>query len=466
MAYLVALLAHPSSGAVLQGPANYQRKMAGRMLWPKPPPPSAQAIPTHPPDPVDDLNDYPLDSFLTLSLSASDAEGAEGYGTDKPTNNLDLLQQLLRLSPDPESGNKKIPRESSASSDVQILFRTTTEPSKPSGNGWNGADPCTHVFHSWLCNKKKLPPNKQPEASHFNENRLLPETTTTTTQAPTPKQSGWDGDPCSHPFHSWLCSNPPERSSVPDSSKKEESFFIPEVIVTEPPPTTWKPSPPPKSIQPAIPMKKGWQGDPCSHPFHSWLCNPAPQPRTPPPTTPAPFIPEPSNNVDDQFVPEPSVQPTTTTTTTTRKPPISILIRTIMPPKSGGWTEENSCLHPQHSWLCNPVVPKAKTEAPPPPSTTPRAFLPEASNNFFIPEIIPPSTTTTTTLSPPISTPEPKSGKWNGANPCFHPQHSWLCNRARKGRQSVDQLTTDDAELDVIQWDSQRLVRPGRSHSA
>nr|XP_053636881.1 uncharacterized protein LOC128691923 [Cherax quadricarinatus] len=74
-------------------------------------------------------------------------------------------------------------------------------------------------------------------------------------------------DKCSSPFQSWRCQKvttpaPPPRNgddNSPDASLRAGKDLLPEAL----------PEPPPSKIN-----------DKCSHPFHSWLCQPAPRSRT------------------------------------------------------------------------------------------------------------------------------------------------------------------------------------------
>ena len=152
--------------------------------------------------------DYSLDSYVRLSLSSggSDAEGAEKSSkSGKSASKVDLLQQLLRLAPAAvESGTY---------------------------------DKCNHPLHSWRCNKEEPrattnppPSTKQPEvfpAVSFDNVQIFfaPEVTTTTSRPPPPariatEHGSWTGaDPCTHPFHSWMCSK--QRPKALPSPKPE-----------------------------------------------------------------------------------------------------------------------------------------------------------------------------------------------------------------------------------------------------
>nr|CAH0108350.1 unnamed protein product [Daphnia galeata] len=324
-------------------------------------------------------------------------------------------------------------------------------------DSWKGMDPCNHPFHSWMCAKPKVirpPPEfKETGASVLDENLLLPsiESTTTTTPAPTlpptTKRSSWDGaDPCTHPFHSWLCGKQlpavrtktsPPPTTTPQPLIPDASFFIPD-LNPAPLPTTTQPPPPPTTTIPLIirtlAPKKGWdEADSCSHPFHSWLCE-KPKVKTTPPTTTVPpttttplppppeeaviFEPAPSIDEGNQLVPDVSPPPPATT---------------AKPTKSSGWDEADSCSHPFHSWLCAKPQAKMRTTRPPPTTTTPLPAadiqLPEAASNFETQDAIPLILTPEiTTYRPAIKIIPTQSSGWaEGADPCSHPFHSWLC---------------------------------------
>ncbi|KAI9553423.1 hypothetical protein GHT06_021329 [Daphnia sinensis] len=347
-------------------------------------------------------------------------------------------------------------------------------------DSWTGMDPCNHPFHSWMCAKQRpkiirpAPEFKETGASVVDQNLLLPplESTTavpltTTTPLPvTTKRSGWDGaDPCTHPFHSWLCDKRqpavritsqhplPPATTTPQPFIPDASFFIPDINPPAAPPTTTQPPPPPTTSLPllirTLAPKKGWdEADSCSHPFHSWLCEKpkirtttAPQPTVPPTTTVAPlpppeeavvFEPAPSMEEANQLVAEASSPPPTTTTTTT-----------IKPTKSSGWDEADSCSHPFHSWLCVKPPVKIRTTRPPPTTTPPplpaEVQLPDASNFESLdalPLLLPPQMPTTQKPAVRVA-PTEASGWADGADPCTHPFHSWLCNRSPSARQNL-----------------------------
>jgi hypothetical protein len=496
---------------------------------------SFQAISSAGYDPptTEESADYSLDSYVSLSLSSggSDAEGADQNlhrsrnekSYDGNNSKLDLLQQLLRLAPSSvENGNydkcnhpfhswicsnnnnKEIARSTtpqptttiqqqaeyfpiSSFEHVQILIpdlSPTVVPPLPAPptpveerievvDSWAGLDPCSHPFHSWMCKKPKIiqPPPPPPEfketgASVLDENFLLPSvepstTTSTTTPAPTvpptTKRSSWDGaDPCTHPFHSWLCgkrqpaarttTSPPPTTTTPQPFIPDASFFIPD-LNPAPIPTTTQPPPPTTTLPPLIirtlAPKKGWdEADSCSHPFHSWLCEKPKVRTTPPPTIPPPLITTPI--------------PTTTTTPPPPPPPEEIVIfetapsidegnqlvpdvsppppiTTAKPTKSSGWDEADSCSHPFHSWLCaKPQAKQPRTTRPPPTTTTPLPAvdiqLPEAASNFETQDAIPLPPPEITTYRPAVKIIPTQSSGWaEDVDPCSHPFHSWLC---------------------------------------
>jgi hypothetical protein len=212
---------------------------------------------------------------------------------------------IFEPAPSIDEGNQLVP-------DVSPPPPTTTaKPTKSSG--WDEADSCSHPFHSWLCAKPQAkmrttrpPPTtttplpaadiQLPEAaSNFETQDAIPLILTPeiTTYRPAIKiiptqSSGWaeGADPCSHPFHSWLCAKPQAKArttrpppptttltppaadiQLPDASNfgPQEAIPIPiPVVITTPPPVV-------------IPAS-GWaeDADPCTHPFHSWLCNRSP----------------------------------------------------------------------------------------------------------------------------------------------------------------------------------------------
>ena len=473
-------------------PADHQRKIHGRMLWPssKQQPNDAAAANTfsrqmiirfpktgslldesfpsgerQQQQPLRQRNDEEggadyasimdagSNGFLTFSLAASDAEGAEGYYpratagssasdiNEQMHNKLDLLNQLLRLAPDADATSKSEQQEGNHD--------------HVDGGGY---DKCNHPFHSWMCTKKgEAPQQKRPAVPSAPAPPAVivepfPDAASVisevqSTVRPTEKASnGWDGaDPCTHPFHSWLCNRspsakpkvptkapPPPPVIVPDASIIDDTFFIPEAIPTpspSPKPTT---TPTPSSTTEASILirtmmpKGGWdEADSCSHPFHSWLCaKPKPKsttttttttttpPPPPPPVEEIVFEPEPAPSIEsdnNQLIPDAEPPP---------------------PPIKSGWDEADSCSHPFHSWLC--AKPKTVSTTPPPtppPPPSPPAKVeeeilpfPDASNQ--VPEPAPEPT--------PTRTAKTNKGSWDGADPCTHPLHSWLCNRAAK----------------------------------
>ena len=545
-------------------PADHQRKIHGRMLWPssKQQPNDAAAANTfsrqmiirfpktgslldesfpsgerQQQQPLRQRNDEEggadyasimdagSNGFLTFSLAASDAEGAEGYYpraaagssasdiNEQMHNKLDLLNQLLRLAPDADATSKseqqegnhdhvdgggydkcnhpfhswmctkkgeapqqKRPAVPSAPAPPAVIVepfpdaasvisevQSTVRPTEKASNGWEGADPCTHPFHSWLCGESnKVKPklkspeeSPRPDASVFGDNLLPPPATSTTVAPPPPTTTftppvaaagSWDGaDPCTHPFHSWLCNRspsakpkvptkapPPPPVIVPDASIIDDTFFIPEAIPTpspSPKPTT---TPTPSSTTEASILirtmmpKGGWdEADSCSHPFHSWLCaKPKPKsttttttttttpPPPPPPVEEIVFEPEPAPSIEsdnNQLIPDAEPPP---------------------PPIKSGWDEADSCSHPFHSWLCakpktvSTTPPPTPPPPPPPPAKVEEEILPFPDASNQVPEPAPEPT--------PTRTAKTNKGSWDGADPCTHPLHSWLCNRAAK----------------------------------
>lgn len=364
-------------------------------------------------------------------------------------------------------------------------------------DSWTGTDPCNHPFHSWMCAKQRLkiirPPaqSKETGASILDQNLLLPPlqaatavpTTTTPPLAVTTKRSGWDGaDPCTHPFHSWLCDKrqPVARTTSPrplpaitttasQPFVPDASFFIPDINPPAAPPTTTQ-LPPTTSVPLLIRTlapKKGWdEADSCSHPFHSWLCEkPKMRTTTPAATTLAPpqeavvFEPAPSMVEANQLVADASPPPTTTTTTSTT---------TVKPNKSSGWDEADSCSHPFHSWLCAKAPVKIRTTRP--PTTTPAGQLPDASNFETLDALPLEAPQILTTQKPAVRVAPTEASGWaDGADPCTHPFHSWLCNRSpsikqnvklgsnsRVGRQSDRAVQSESEALDEENLESSR----------
>ena len=504
-------------------------------------------------DLVTEDEEYSLDSYVSLSLSSGgrDAEGAES-NAEKSASKLDLLQQLLRLAPPAvENGsydkcnhplhswicNKAEARVITTTSrpsqeeffpgasfdQVQILIPdvepttstnpppTTTARARVGADSWHGMDPCSHPFHSWMCNKHKpkvLPPpeSRRPEASKVADNFLLPpievRTTTTTTTAPIPTttprlKSGWDGaDPCTHPFHSWLCGKPPavrgrttlrptttttSTTTIPPPLIPDASFFIPDTNpVPSPTPTTTSSTTQPSILIRTMAPKKGWdEADSCSHPFHSWLCA-KPKVKTTRPTGPPPPPPPPSTTTlppptEGAVVFEPA--PSNNDRGNLLVPDVPAPITTTAKPVKGGWDEADSCSHPFHSWLC--AKPQTRTTRPPsterPPPSSPRTLPPPPPppqvENFPIPDA-----TNVRNLEITIQKPVPKThgkGSWEGADPCTHPFHSWLCNRSpsvkqnlksaslRIGRQSTGSFNPEqvDEEVESVRWENFESLR-------
>lgn len=469
-----------------------------------------------------------LDLFQQLLRFAPSAAGEENF--DKCSdpfhswicnNNKDIDPSTTNPPPVTTTGGRQQPEFFPVSSfqNVQILIPDLSPnvvpplPAPPilaiqgrAPDSWAGMDPCNHPFHSWMCAKQRpkiirpLPESRETGASIIDQNLLLPpvELTTvkpSTTPPPLPvttKRSGWDGaDPCTHPFHSWLCDKrqpvarttsprplPPTTTAQPFIP--EASFFIPDINPPAAPPTTTQPPPPPTTTLPllirTLAPKKGWdEADSCSHPFHSWLCE-KPKVRTttlpPPPittTTPAPIIvappeeavifePAPSMEEANQLVPDASSTPPPTTTTTTMKPT-----------KSSGWDEADSCSHPFHSWLCAKPPVKTRTTRPPTTPLPADSQLPDASN-FETLDALPLLPPQITTQKPVVRVVPTESSGWaEGADPCTHPFHSWLCNRSpsvkqnlqlrpilRTGRQSNRPVQSESEALDEENLESSR----------
>lgn len=477
VAVVLFLLVADRQQCAADKPADHQRKIHGRMLWPKQQPNDVastfsrqmvirfpktgslldESFPSgerHQPllqrDDDEGGADYASimdaggNGFLTFSLAASDAEGAEGYYhrtgssasdiNEQMHNKLDLLNQLLRFAPDADAASK-------------------SEQQEGSGNVEVGYDKCNHPFHSWMCTKKGESQQKRPavpsvsappavivdpfpDAASVISDVQLTTTSTSSTVRPTEKVSkGWEGaDPCTHPFHSWLCGDSikmkPDLKSPEESPRPDASVFGDNVLL--PPATSTATAPPtPSTTTSPPPAPSGsWEGaDPCTHPFHSWLCNrsPSAKPKMPTraPIPPPVIVPDASFIIDDTFfisevITSPSPKPTTTPTPSTTE--ASILIRTMMP--KGGWDEADSCSHPFHSWLCAKSKPKATTT----PTTTTTTTPPPFEENVFEPELAPSIENTNNQLIPDAQPPPPpiKSG-WDEADSCSHPFHSWLC---------------------------------------
>ena len=216
----------------------------------------------------------------------------------KPSTLAPTTTTVHPLLPPPEEFRR--PEASNVAENQLIIERTTTtttEPPRPytrRTSGWDGVDPCTHPFHSWLCAKPTpkpstlaptttseppLPPPpeefRRPEASNVAEDQFIFETITTTTEPSKPytrRTSGWDGvDPCTHPFHSWLCAKPRATTIRPTPQPVDPSFPL------EPAPSNQEGNQlmPDTIPRPALNLpKSAWDGgNPCSHPFHSWMCN-------------------------------------------------------------------------------------------------------------------------------------------------------------------------------------------------
>ena len=397
-------------------PADYQRRYSGRTLW--------KTIQTD----VEEL--LPLPSYNLDTATAPESP------TIKSSSKIAALQQLLKWAPDAiQEGS---------------------------------FDKCKHPLHSWMCQKTVVrttspppppPPSTKapeeprfPDASNIAEMKLIPVTPTTPSKTYTRKPSN-DVDLCSNPFYSWRCN--PEQLQNPDASNLDEKQLVPEILTPAPPlkPSTKKPS--------------GWDGvDPCTHAFHSWLCKPAPKPRTIAPPTSS--VPEASSKkpVETTYIPPP---PPVIEQEASNSEDSGTLL--YLPPEEA--TEE-----PQASYIPPPLateapeivyIPPAPTTAapevsylPPPPSTeAPESYLPPPLPTDTSETYLPPPSSTKTPeapepsyLPPPPSNPPPlepassnqvgnqlipdatpqqpptKSG-WDSVDPCSHPFHSWLCNRSK-----------------------------------
>ncbi|XP_042236342.1 nascent polypeptide-associated complex subunit alpha, muscle-specific form-like [Homarus americanus] len=238
-----------------------------------------------------------------------------------------------------------------------------------------------------------------------------------------PPPSSTPYDRCSHPLHAWRCRTssttpapPPTRSAFgdfPDASFTARVQQLPEALPT---PTTPAP-PPPKTY------------DKCSHPFHSWLCQPAPKPRTthrpprppttprppPPPTTEAPagsgVFPDATNFRRGSILFSEALFPSPPPPTTTTPPP---------PPTT---TPYDKCNHPLHAWRCQKSTRPPSTEDPSPAG----GLLDPEPANIPAGVVLPAPMTNTPPPARPRSFPTTPKPSWDGADPCSHAFHSWLC---------------------------------------
>ncbi|XP_045136099.1 mucin-2-like [Portunus trituberculatus] len=224
-----------------------------------------------------------------------------------------------RLRPKPSTLGKSIkpapdPPKSRPPSKIQTLPTPTPLLPKPS---WDGADPCTHAFHSWLCNRSasssrsrprlisrtrphsrprpRLRPTQKPvadpvldpaasfpvEAPALSSNnfRATPTPSPASPQLTTTQRRGKSNDPepqaepepsrqdvCRHPFHSFLCSSPrPTSSPAPTSVPAKIPVAAPAFLT---PRTKVKPPREQGSLPASLPQR----GHLCNHPFHAWLC--------------------------------------------------------------------------------------------------------------------------------------------------------------------------------------------------
>ena len=196
---------------------------------------------------------------------------------------------------------------------------------------WDKTDPCFHAFHSWLCKPnhrrltqdfvlKNLPKNRQDEKEVQKSLFLFkqaPSSTarppkitiqTSTTESPK-KGKSFDTspttmsppsdepipisdfpipmmkkDPCTHSFHSYLCQTSPlvnlfSRPKPVEVIESKPSFgkSLDSPPSSESPPSAGIFMPGIPSTTPSILMTSEMppKYDKCSHPFHSWLCEAA-----------------------------------------------------------------------------------------------------------------------------------------------------------------------------------------------
>lgn len=425
-------------------PSDYQRKFSGRTLWKTIHTDVEELLP---------LPSYNRDTAVQESVSSGSKVAA--------------LQQLLRWAPDAIQEGR--------------------------------FDKCKHPLHSWMCQKtvvRSTPPPtttttpkpeepRFPDASNVAERKLIP---TTAPSKPYTRKPVQDADLCSNPFHSWRCN--PEQN--PEASNLAEKQLIPEVTTTPAPkPPTKKPS--------------GWDGvDPCTHAFHSWLCKPAPRPRKLPPPVVIPSQPEASNtkeSIETIYIPPPPEQEASNSedsSTLLYIPPpraTDAPQASYIPPPPSTEATESTYLPPPPSTEAPEIYlpPPPSTEAPevylpPPPSTeAPEVYLPPPPSTEAPEVYLPPPSSTAATeeleasylppLEPassnrdgnqliPDATAEPKQrptkSGWEGADPCSHPFHSWLCNRSgnaatprsswkRIGRQSTPWVVDDSDDI-IYAW--------------
>ena len=424
--------------------------------------------PAEAPEAVRDKCGHPLHGWKCVKKVSEDSGGATELKTAVGSEIKESVGVVKELA---KSSTEGIQKTSSA----PVAVTSGEEQQRAKNSGWAGADPCTHAFHSWLCNKPTrtsartvapvpatqasvietttppttpAPPTAAqtltpqfireepvvPEASNFDGNLLVPvadttstttSTTTTTTPAPTPttmtKSSGWAGaDPCTHAFHSWLCVKPATRKAKT---------------------TTTTPAPPPA-----------------------------------PPSTAASIvvteIPAASNIEDTQITPQATQAPvpvTTTTTTTTPAPPPpttttqapppppppSTTTPTPSTPMKKVWDDKDSCSHAFHSWLCVPKSSKARTSNPSTRAPTTKAPTTKAPVtpvvSVEVPLVPAPSNSDESSLLEPVkvvaktAAPPVAPSAWAGADPCTHAFHRWLCNRSGDNRLRISRQSIPSA---------------------
>ena len=438
-----------------ESPADYQRKFSGRTLW--------KMIQTD----VEEL--LPLPSF---NLDTKVEQQPSGAATIKSNSKVAALQQLLRWAPDAiQEGS---------------------------------FDKCKHPLHSWMCQKNvarttqppltttSLPPPttteepRLPEASNLAEMTMIP---VTPPPAKPYTRKPEEADLCSNPFYSWRCN--PEEPQSPEASNLAEKQLILEAVTTTPTP------------KPSTEITSGWDRvDPCTHAFHSWLCKPAPKPRTILQPTVIPSLPEASNkmeSIEAIYIPPPPVMVEQEASNSEDSSTVLYL-----PPPESTEAPETSYIPPPPTTEVpelSYIPPPPSTEAPelylpPPPATeAPEIYLPPPSSIEEAPEAsyLPPPSSNFPPLELassnqvgnrliPDTAPEPtaelssvKSG-WDGVDPCSHPFHSWLCNRSgnsgnsrnaaqnswkRLGRQSTAWAidSSEDTIYDLANFEPMRIPK-------
>lgn len=291
--------------------------------------------------------------------------------------------------PTPRPTAKPYPRpgpfpEASSPSRGSLLLSKTLRPTPPTTTTTTPRpyNICLHPFHSWRCEGPKLRPKPSNLGKVLEPAPAQPNTRTKIQQHPTHApplpEPTWDGaDPCTHAFHSWLCTRPrprprprPKQEPVVDPVLDPAASFPnivpalapnnlpaptppptpPQVTTTQAPPndnvSVGKPLPPPDAPQEINDPEPQPEPEPslqdvCSHPFHSFLCS---SPRT---TTaqPPPPVKEP--------VAAPAFLP----------PPVK-----VRPQRERGSLpapqppHDPQCDHPFHAWLCDQRTSKSKKQ--------------------------------------------------------------------------------------------------------